>query len=399
MEHIDVEALLDSAKIDIIGDETKFWLIRAQGGLFYDEFINEGYIALGWNFIDKNLIDSNTTQEKVKDSIEKIEDMYGNVMKQQGNITKGQGRRAYNKCDRFINELKVGDIIMIPSSQSASITFAKLGEYYEIDRFGYDEEIEVMANVAPGYFLNTCPYKKRRNIEVLKTISGNYINPNLYKALISYHGLSNIDDYGQFILSSIYDNYYFNQKLSSVFYVKQKNGLDALDLSRFIYNFSSLYKHGEIDSKVTAKLNLNSPGEIVLEVLKPYLCNVWDFITNFKWYIIIGWLSITGGQIGPVKFDGAIKMILDYKRLSLDAKKLNLEENKLNLDRESLQLEISKYELECKKFESEKEEIQNETKGIMLSSKSLDIKKEAFDNIIDASVYFSKINKKDDYNN
>lgn len=48
-----------------IKDSINFWLVRSKGGVFYDEFKREKYIALGWNYIDsKNIYES--SEEKLK---------------------------------------------------------------------------------------------------------------------------------------------------------------------------------------------------------------------------------------------------------------------------------------------------------------------------------------------
>ncbi|MCO5476561.1 hypothetical protein IGJ28_002318 [Enterococcus sp. AZ091] len=36
---------------------TKYWLVRGEGGIFYDDFLINNYIAIGWNeFLQRKLI-------------------------------------------------------------------------------------------------------------------------------------------------------------------------------------------------------------------------------------------------------------------------------------------------------------------------------------------------------
>lgn len=383
MQNIDINNLLDSVNIKVINKDTRFWLVRTQGGLFYDEFVQTDFIAIAWNYLDKKKLDNDKSEKDIKRTVKKLEDKYENVMKRQGRITKGQGRRAYNKSERFINELKVGDIVMIPSCQSTLITFAKVGGYFEIDDFDFEKEMEVMSDIIPGVTLTqNCPYKKRRKIEVLKTVNSRTMNPNLFKALVSYHGLSNIDDFGEFILSSIYDSYYHNKKINCVFNLKQKNGIDAIELSNFIYNFSSLFKIDNQNTMVNAKLNLNSPGEVVIEIVNNTGTNIIDFINTNKFWIIFGWLSITGGSLGPVKFEGILNYLFKFRETQLEQEKLNLEKDKFLFE---------KY-----KFDTEHSVLRENSKKIKNSSDSLKIDESRLTNIIDLSKYFSKTNKSND---
>lgn len=51
---IQLGELLNKVKLVEIDDNISFWMMRAKGGFFYDEFLDNGFIALGWNYIDKN---------------------------------------------------------------------------------------------------------------------------------------------------------------------------------------------------------------------------------------------------------------------------------------------------------------------------------------------------------
>ena len=44
---------LSNFEIQNISKDSQFWMVRTQQGYFYSEFVYKGYIALGWNIIDK----------------------------------------------------------------------------------------------------------------------------------------------------------------------------------------------------------------------------------------------------------------------------------------------------------------------------------------------------------
>ena len=53
---IELGDYLNTFKIPNIPDDTNFWLIRSKGGYFYNEFISQKFVALGWNYITKDSV-------------------------------------------------------------------------------------------------------------------------------------------------------------------------------------------------------------------------------------------------------------------------------------------------------------------------------------------------------
>ena len=72
---IEMGEYLRNIKIPDVSDNTNFWLIRTMKGYFYDEFINQNYVALGWNFVTQNTSFDKMNIEILKDQIkERYED-------------------------------------------------------------------------------------------------------------------------------------------------------------------------------------------------------------------------------------------------------------------------------------------------------------------------------------
>lgn len=110
---IEMGEYLRNIKIPDVSDNTNFWLIRTMKGYFYDEFINQNYVALGWNFVTQNTSFDKMNIEILKDQIkERYEDKRPGV--------------AINKCIRFIEEVKSGDYVLIPNSGSSEVTIGIL---------------------------------------------------------------------------------------------------------------------------------------------------------------------------------------------------------------------------------------------------------------------------------
>lgn len=157
-----LEQLLDY-QVPYIDGDINFWMIRTKKGYFFDEYIAESYVALGWNIIDSKTDIGSMKNEEIDIIKKNIIDIYGD--KRPG--------QAINKCKRFIYELKEGDIVMIPGTQENQIAFAKIGEYYENNNLSEKEELDIITKIdreEVELYSVKCPYKKRRKINIIKII-------------------------------------------------------------------------------------------------------------------------------------------------------------------------------------------------------------------------------------
>ena len=325
-----IHALVKSIEIPEVPDNTQFWLIRTEAGVFYNEYVNNNFVALSWNDILPSHIKKAKTNKDEKEKIyERISTQYNT--KQPGMI--------FNKCDRFINEIKEGDIFMIPDKSNNEITFAMAGKYYEESNLN-TTEAEFIAFKESGWagtFQDKdCPYTKRRKITRLKSIPGERINPNLFRALISYHGLSDINDYADDILSSIYPIYIYDNKLSTIFQVTAKGKIDALSYSSFIYNSSrQINATGEL-GQISVKSNINSPGSIILD----FGITSKEVIENSLPYIVIVWICLGGGKAFGFQFNSIIKAISDALNDYENRKKIRAETKSIELDNDIKEIDL-----------------------------------------------------------
>lgn len=51
--------------IPIVDDTINFWMVRSKKGIFYNEYIENEYIAIGWNVLTPNNL-SNTDEQLKK---------------------------------------------------------------------------------------------------------------------------------------------------------------------------------------------------------------------------------------------------------------------------------------------------------------------------------------------
>lgn len=325
-----MDSINDLIHIPQIQRNCRFWMIRTNDGLFFNEFISSKFIAIGWNSIKKNTFPLSNSQREI------LQDHIKTTYK-----TNSPGL-AINKCERFYSELKKGDIAVITGKEQ--IAFASIGDYYEenVEKFTEQLEIDVNDKIKERCYheITECPYCKRRKIDIITIIDNrDDINPYLYKAiLLNKHSLSSLNQYSDTILSSCYDIYIWKGTLSFSFKVQAQTNINAVVLSNFICSFATLLK--SINEKnISVKTALHSPGDIVLQI-----GNWLSDPTNYLW-IFVALMTLFGGKVGSVEFPSIWNVIKYFvERHDKQAAK-QFGEEKLRLENEKLKEEIESLKL------------------------------------------------------
>lgn len=279
-KELDIINGLLNFSVPVIPDNTRFWMIRTQGGYFYNEFIAKKIVALAWNNIDSNTDFSEQSKERLHDDI----------MLNFPDISRPS--TVVNKCKNFMYEVKAGDILVVPSKGSRYVTFAYAGEYFEDNNKTVALEkavIERIKNKDVDINDVSCPYKKRRHIELLRTVSSEDINYSLYRAISSYHGISNLDDYAKHILNELYNAYIFQGDASIVYNIRKQTPITPRELSNLIYGNLECLTKIIPEENISTQMALNSPGDAVYT-----LKNIYDFARD-NWTAIFALLIFLGG--------------------------------------------------------------------------------------------------------
>lgn len=358
--------------------DCRFWLIRTNEGLFFEEYIKHGFIAIGWNSI------TSKTFPLSKESRGLLEKDIKNRYKNQAPGS------AINKCEKFCRELKPGDIAVVTGKEQ--VAFAEIGEYYEENQEIYNERLEreVYEKIRKpdaaegmlisgeqedkaekaGFFLDprtgqssfyempvspvrvpklqsiACPYCKRRKIKVLSLIKNrDNINPYLYKAiLLNKHSLSSLNKYADSILSSCYDVYLWNGTLSFALKVGTRKNINASVFSHLIQSFTTLLPTVR-DEDISVKTALHSPGDIVFQITD-WLSNA----GNLLWVFLL-LMFLFGGKLKDTEFPSlwnVVKYFID--RHDQHASRL-LQEERQRLENERLREEIASLKMDNRKRE------------------------------------------------
>lgn len=304
--------------IPMVNSDTRFWMVRAKRGFFFDEFLSNEFIAIGWNSITKGMIAGKLSGKQADALKASIKEVYGET----------KPGTALNKCIRFCFELKVGDIAVIVDNNR--IAFAYIGEYYEEANPALTPELEKeihqqieRANINIDSF--SCPYVKRRKISVIKVLKeGDAVSPYLQAAIArNWHSLSDLSEYSELVLSGCFDTFVYKDKLTLTFRVKTRDEINALDLANFVLYSAKLVSSDNLET-VSVKTTLHSPGDVILQI--------WNFVQENTLPLVLCYIVIFGGKAGGYEFNSLIGIIKDLINRNYEKQKKDLELRKLTAE-------------------------------------------------------------------
>lgn len=247
-----------------------YWLVRTDSGAHYDDFATNSYIAIGWDYITREMFERMgeheikaiiQTQERLSPTKEDDED-FSSDRSLAGRVT-----AIYNKLHRFICEFREGDVVLIPSKNTSRVSIGIItGPVEENPNYVADY---LCAN--PTTELNLCPYKKRRSVRWIKGISKERIDVYLVKAFSSHHAISDINEYADYINRELYSIYRTDDSIHSIIRAGHPNGMSLNELKSLIDVLEATFQEASQAtgipydaSQFQIKLNIHSPGIIEL---------------------------------------------------------------------------------------------------------------------------------------
>lgn len=247
-----------------IKDGTNYWIVRSGvEGKYFNQFYYDNCIALGWDKIDNiNLIKGLKSVETLKNIVKKE---YSDELNEINNLKKSNINRKVgdiaNKIYKFINELKVGDIIVTPGKDEILIgevtsdAFLVCNKY---NKLSLDKESERIGEL-----------NKARSVKWLKRINRDELEPNLRLILRVYHGIAHINNEQVIteINRTIYNFYITNNEGHTIYRINTQEAIDFSKYANFIKHINGIYeliKDDFEDDKLIIKTNVQSPGPIEL---------------------------------------------------------------------------------------------------------------------------------------
>ena len=365
---------LANKEIPKVREDIRFWMVRTQGGAFYNEFLKDNYVGFGWNYIDS------ITDLKSDVLSDEIKQIYGIK----------QGKRAINKCEMFISGIQTDDIILIPNKGLEELIIALAIEYYEDHSFTVDDEKAMLWKLKNEHSLLKqvkCPYIKRWKIKIIKTVKGNQLNYHLYKTLRNYSGIDDVDEHAIYILGLIFCSFFYKNNLHIILNIKQKSDIGLSDLSGVLYGSSKYFSHFAQKKDIVAKVNICSEGDIFIMIK-----DIFEYVQQYGPTFINVFLTMFGTTYGIMKIKDVPAFLRELFALKENYKqeKINTEIKRQELREKELNNELKELEIKQKKIEIaellDKQSIngtptENESRLIVEASEPLEVMLNSIDEV------------------
>lgn len=304
---IDLQALEQLIRSKtIVPDNRRYWLIRTQGGSYYESFRENNFIAI--NYDEIKLSEIAKIKKNAKDEIEAItgiKDMVGRTYKdlQNGLIA--------SQLHKFVYEVKKDDVVIILGYSSGEVSFGTVKQTPLL-------EVSQRELVATG-----CPYEKRKGIRWKQSQSRISLDPYLYKMLQAHQVINDISHYGDIIERTLGNFYVKNGEGNLILDVLTPSKINARDLfstGHFLLEYSQDFFNAygiALDvNEVQVKINVNSKGKIHFKA--PNASTVW-LIALLIVGIVGGGASVkTSFFEMDISTDGAVKKVIEYQNSAQD---------------------------------------------------------------------------------
>ena len=249
--------VLKQLGIDVFDENRNYWLVRTQGGLYFDDFYFDSFVGIEWDeIVPEHTIDNIDEMKAIVEAKYPEESRSGYVA---GQIYK------------FVNEFKHGDIVIIPNKDSKRFAFGEIADdniyIHEItdqDRFQMflnDEDSEKAI------------LKKRRKVKWIKTISRSELDPYLQSFIYAHHTIVDLKPYELYIdrtLSSFYvkgNEAFYTQRVQKEANIPFDDLADLFSYNKNIIAFVNKYIEGcEIfRGEIISKIAVQSKGPVQLK--------------------------------------------------------------------------------------------------------------------------------------
>ncbi|WP_436704599.1 hypothetical protein [Lactiplantibacillus plantarum] len=272
--------------------DATFWMIRANKGEYYTDFVTGQYVGIGYEEI--------TLQESQENSNDNLSELFHDRKPKDNEgrpIPDGTYTSWIGQLKRFGNEIHAGDYVLVPSIASERFSLGVvLGEPYEITQ---DKLNSINSELIPGR--KKSPYKKRIKIQFLRSFNRSEADPALYKMIYTQTTVSKINKYAPYILRAVFDAYVSGNKVYLTFPITQKEDIRARPYTAFTYYLTESYVALNQDSDPIIKNNVQSAGIVQLIIdVAPYAG-----LFGTIWVLL---KAKTGFQIDVNVFKGKFKL-------------------------------------------------------------------------------------------
>lgn len=334
-------------KILDIPNDTGYWLVRADGGKYYEDFMLNDFISISDNKITLDKIKKAESLTGI--TIDHFKSLY---LKDYNAWNSQQISHAANRTYKFIEEMKIGDVVLVPSNKSRSFLLGIINSVpYEA------KEEEIMHQKAGHYPVN--PFYKRRKIQWLKEVNRSEISEKLYWILSAHQTIFNLEKEKEYINQLLAPVYCQNGIFHSTLKVSREEGINSNEWFKLYSLINSIVE--DEHEEVIIKSNVQSPGLLEFVTTNP--------ATAVSLSAIIGGIIFGEVNFMGIKIVGIVPYYQTFRKGNLEMKKGEkeiemMEEEKIakqiENDKAQFELEKDKFLWENKKIEIEAEQVRNQ---------------------------------------
>ena len=323
-----------------IPDDTQYWLVRADGGKYYSDFKYSNTISLQDNELTLELFNGPATPSHEV----RLEFYKKQIAKAKPDYKKQQVTITAKKMISFINQMKIGDIVVVPSeSTKYFLVGVIISDPYELT----DEKVEKLRTIGKRLKYDVSENKKRRKVKWLNEVPRGKINSNFLYTLTMHQSIINVTESSDYITPLVSPMYISDNKLTLCIRVNTPRGITS-ETWQDLYVMINELRNKDIDERIAVKTNVESPGYIILSSsLGQLLGN--DPIAFISGLIVLAGILFGGIELGKFKVvKGIVPGIIDTIK--------DIQEIKMN----DLKIEGMEIDLENKKKDQPVADLQRE---------------------------------------
>lgn len=306
------KTILENLGIDIFPENRRYWLVRTQGGKYYNYFVNENFVGIEWDKIS----DLDLINDKDED------DLKAEVVLQYPKIEK-PGYPA-RQILRFAHQIRKGDIVLIPSEKSDWIS---IGEIMDDEMYIYEEDEDfesLLESLDDEDQQERQILKKRRKVSWIKSVKKEDLDPYLYSIIYTHSAVGCIDKYSAFIDRMLSQFYIKGNEGSFTYKVNKKKDIPNMTMMKFLTSNQKLIEYlvENADENLSESIDL----ENLIFKMNVQSKGILEFKGTIKTILLIGLgtMALCGGkfnvdllgsqfEISTEGLPGIIKTIADTK--------------------------------------------------------------------------------------
>jgi len=195
------------------------------------------------------------------------------------------------------------------------------------------------------------PYRKRRKIHPVATVTSSEIDGKLFKAISNYHGISSLDEYSRSILGVIYDVYRFKGNLNVVFHINRSSPVGPRNLSKLLWTATDCWCELVDEQQISTQVSVSSPGPVDFEILN-LLPNLVDGACTL-FGLTLGGIAVAKPEVIPTFLKNIFCLPAEITREYIDAKRehIQLKRDQLQLQKETKTSDLEIEAMELSNFE------------------------------------------------